>query len=129
MYLLRTYGVLLLVLIASATFAQETQLTPRRTVEERAMKQTEMLTRDLGIRDSLTRDTIYRIHLRYARSRDTLLTRAQAVECMNNLLAELKGVLSPSQYERLQAIPQRQGARAPHAETDTLSQTATPATP
>ena len=130
MYLLRTYGfVLLLLLIASAAMAQDMPATPRRTAEERAMKQTGMLVRDLGIRDSLTRDTIYRVHLRYTRSREKVTTRSEAIECMNRLLAELKGILTKSQYERLQAIPLRHGARAPHAGRDTVSQTATPPAP
>ena len=93
------------------------------------MKQTEMLVRDLDIHDSLLRDTIYRVHLRYARRRDQATTRMEAVECINRLLLELKGILSPSQYERLQSIPRRNGARGHRLETDSLAQDATQPTP
>lgn len=93
------------------------------------MKQTEMLVRDLNISDSLLRDTIYRVHLRYVRRRELAHTRMEAVECINRLLLELKGVLSPAQYERLQSIPRRNGARGHRLETDSLSRNATPTTP
>lgn len=109
--------------------AQEFQPVPRRTDEERAMKQTEMLVRELNICDSLQRDTLYRIHLRYARSHEEVGSRQEAVERMNRLLSELKGILTPQQFERLQAIPRQHGARAHRAEKDSLSQDATPATP
>lgn len=91
------------------------------------MKQTEMLIRDLNIQDSVLRDTIYRVHLRYARKRDQATNRTEVVESINNLLAELKDILTPAQYERLQTIPQRHGARVPQSETDNASPTATPA--
>ena len=51
--------------------------TPQRTPEEIARKQTEMLVRDLEIKDSLQIDTIYCIHLRYARLRQMSNTRAE----------------------------------------------------
>lgn len=111
---------ILLALFTSSSFAQDLQQHLRRTPEERAMKQTEMLVRDLSINDSLTRDTIYRVHLRYARSRERVQSRIEAIECMNRLFAELKCILTKSQYERLQAIPRRQGARTPQAGKDSL---------
>ncbi|MBQ7531053.1 MAG: hypothetical protein IJT12_05045 [Paludibacteraceae bacterium] len=126
---LRVHIFLLLALVASTLFAQESPVVLRRTAEERAMKQTEMLVRDLDIHDSLLRDTIYRVHLRYARRRDQATTRMEAVECINRLLLELKGILSPSQYERLQSIPRRNGARGHRLETDSLAQDATQPTP
>lgn len=93
------------------------------------MKHTEMLARELDIHDSLLRDTIYRIHLRYARSRNESSSRAEIVERMNRLLVELKGILSPQQFERLQALPHQQGARGHRAEKDSLDQGATPPRP
>ena len=90
------------------------------------MKQTEMLVRDLGIRDSLLQDTIYRVHLRYARQRDHAANRKEVVESINSLLAELKDILTPAQYERLQTMPQRHGARVPQSETDNASPATTP---
>ena len=126
-YCLRIVLVLCLAAVGVLVRAQES--VPRRTAEERAMKQTEMLVRDLDIRDSLLRDTIYRVHLRYAKSREQVSSRSEAVERMNRLLGELKGILSPQQFERLQAIPRQQGARAHRADKDSLDQEATPPQP
>lgn len=123
-YCLRIVLVLCLAAVGVLVRAQES--VPRRTAEERAMKQTEMLVRDLDIRDSLLRDTIYRVHLRYAKSREQVSSRSETIERMNRLLGELKGILSPQQFERLQAIPRQQGARAHRADKDSLDQEATP---
>ena len=120
---------LVLCLAAVGVLVRAQESVPRRTAEERAMKQTEMLVRDLDIRDSLLRDTIYRVHLRYAKSREQVSSRSEAVERMNRLLGELKGILSPQQFERLQAIPRQQGARAHRADKDSLDQEATPPQP
>ena len=87
------------------------------------MKQTEMLVRDLGIRDSLMRDTIYKVHLRYTRAREQVNTRAEVVDCLNRLLAELKGILSPADYERLQAIPLQRGSRGASVRPDSIPAT------
>lgn len=124
-----TVIVLLLALVRTVVYAQESGSMPRRTAEERAMKQTEMLVRDLEISDSVLRDTLYQVHLRYVRQREQVSNRQDALECINQLLAELKGILTPAQYERLQSIPRRQGARVHHSETDTLFQSATPPAP
>ena len=128
-YCLRIVLVLCLAAVGVLVRAQESGSVPRRTAEERAMKQTEMLVRDLDINDSLLRDTLYRIHLRYAKSREQVSNRAEAVERMNLLLGELKEILSPQQFERLQAIPRQQGARAHRADRDSLDQEPTPPQP
>lgn len=120
---------LFLALVGTMVYAQESCPVPRRTAEERATKQTEMLVRDLDIRDSLLRDTLYRVHLRYVRQREQVSSRQEALECINQLLAELKGILTPVQYERLQSIPRRQGARVHRSETDSLFQDATSPAP
>ncbi|MGN0236208.1 MAG: hypothetical protein ACI4BD_07880 [Paludibacteraceae bacterium] len=73
--------------------------TPQRTPEEVARKQTEVLVRDLGIKDSLQADTIYRIHLRYARLRQVSNTRAEHLERVQQMYQELKQVLTQEQYE------------------------------
>ena len=128
----RYFHIVIFVLLAYAgttAFAQDQSFVPRRTAEERAMKQTEMLARDLNISDSTVRDTLYRIHLRYAKSRVKPTSRMEAVERMNSLLSELKGVLTPKQFERLQSIPRQHGARAHRAEKDSLDQPTTPAKP
>ncbi|MDY4514802.1 MAG: hypothetical protein SPD96_07480 [Paludibacteraceae bacterium] len=74
--------------------------TPQRTPEEIARKQTEMLVRDLEIKDSLQIDTIYCIHLRYARLRQMSNTRAEHLARVQQMYAELKEVLTEEQYTR-----------------------------
>ena len=128
----RYFHIVVFALLAFAgvtAFAQEQSCVPRRTAEERAMKQTEMLARDLNISDSIVRDTLYRIHLRYAKSRVKPTSRTEAVERMNSLLSELKGVLTPKQFERLQSIPRQHGACAHRAEKDSLDLPSTPTQP
>lgn len=73
---------------------------PQRTPEEIARKQTEMLVRDLCIKDSLQIDTIYRIHLRYARLRQVSNTRAEHLERVQQMYGELRTVLTQEQYEQ-----------------------------
>ena len=73
---------------------------PRRTPEEVARKQTEMLIRDLEIKDSMQIDTIYRIHLRYARLRQVSNTRAEHLERVQQMYNELRQVLTTEQYEQ-----------------------------
>ena len=73
---------------------------PRRTAADIARKQTEMLVRELHITDSVMRDTLFRIHLKYAEKRNAEnCTRADAMECMLLIHEELKQILSPEQYE------------------------------
>lgn len=71
---------------------------PVRTPEEIASKQTEMLSRELGLSEE-QRDTIYQIHLKYARMREQSNTRQQAMERMNAMTSELLNVLTPKQRE------------------------------
>ena len=65
---MRNSILIILLLLASTAFAQEPpeEKLPPRTAEEEALKQTERLTRELDITDTLTRDTLYRLHLKYA---------------------------------------------------------------
>ena len=88
---------------------------PHRTPEEEASKQTIRLVRELGIRDSVRFDTIYRMHLKYARSRAQLkgITRAQSIERMQSFYADLKQILTSEEYERFMNHPVEQ-PRRPH---------------
>ncbi len=70
----------------------------RRTPEEMARKQTEMLVRDLGITDTLVRDTIYEVHLRFARMRHPNPTPEEVVQYRDSLSQALRGILTPGQY-------------------------------
>ena len=71
---------------------------PKRTNEDIARKQTEMLIRELNIQDSLVRDTLFRMHLKFARKRAQSNTRAEAMQYMQEANAELQQILTPEQY-------------------------------
>lgn len=96
--------------LLSAQDAQPQQ-RPQRTPEEEAMKQTMRLTRELGIKDSVRIDTIYRMHLKYARFRQKGLTRAENMERMNAIYKELKQLLTPEEFERFMNHPAEQPRR------------------
>ena len=76
-------------------YAQDSTL-PQRTPEEEAMKQTEMLQRELDLTEA-QHDTIYIIHLKYANLRRLSNTRQEALERMNKMTEEILGVLTPAQ--------------------------------
>ena len=80
--------------------SESSPCTPQRTPEEIARKHTEMLVRDLNIKDSLQIDTIYRIHLRYARLRQVSNTRSEHLERVQQMYNELRQVLTQEQYDR-----------------------------
>ncbi len=75
------------------------------------MKQTMRLFRELGIRDSVRFDTIYRMHLKYARFRQKGLTRAENMQRMINIQEELKQLLTPLEYEQFMNHPVEQPRR------------------
>lgn len=86
---------------------------PQRTPEEEALTQTMRLTRELGIRDSARIDTIYKMHLKYARFRQKGLSRAENMERMQAIYAELKLLLTPEEFEQFMNHPAEQ-PRRPH---------------
>ena len=86
---------------------------PQRTPEEEAIKQTTRLVRELDIRDSTRIDTIYRMHLKYARIRQRGLTRAQNMERMQSIYSELKVLLTEKEFDRFMNHPVEQ-PRRPH---------------
>ena len=87
--------------MAGSVSAQEpvSQSRPQRTPEEEALKQTTRLVRELGISDSVRIDTIYRMHLKYARFRQKGLTRAENMQRMQSIYDELKLLLTPEEFE------------------------------
>lgn len=111
-------------LLASSAWCQPPQQEqmPRRTVEEEAMKQTERLMRELEISDTVTRDTLYRLHLKYAILRRQGLTRAQHLQYMQAATDELSKILTPEQFDRFMnhqstthpRMPQAPTCRMPH---------------
>ena len=101
---------ILLVLRASAQPPESDR--PQRKPEEIAQKQTEMWVRELSICDSAKIDSIYRLHLKYARMRMLSNTRAEDLSRLQCLYAELQQILSKEQYERFMNH-QMQGPRRP----------------
>lgn len=75
-------------------------MPPQRTAEQIAEKQTERLVRELGITDSVQRDTLYRMHLKYVRLREKSNTRAEELERTQQRYDELKQILTKEQYEQ-----------------------------
>lgn len=100
-------SILFVALFAGGLMAQEPVIEsrPQRTPEEEALKQTTRLVRELGIKDSVRIDTIYRMHLKYARFRQKGLTRAENMERMNAIYTELKQLLTPEEFERFMNHP------------------------
>jgi len=86
---------------------------PQRTPDEEALKQTTRLVRELGIRDSMRFDTLYKMHLKYVRVRQRGLTRAQNMEHMQAIYSELKQLLTPDEFDRFMSHPVEQ-PRRPH---------------
>ena len=104
--------------------AQEQTVRPQRTPEEEASKQTERLVRELGIRDSVRIDTIYKMHLKYAQIRQKGLSRAENMERMQSIYNELKQLLTPDEFERFMNHPAEQPRRPRGA--NVVQQKATP---
>lgn len=106
----KLFSLVFLALLAGSMMAQEPVADQRlqRTPEEEALKQTTRLVRELDIHDSVRIDTIYRMHLKYARVRQKGLTRAQNMERMNAIYAELKHLLTPEEFERFMNHPAEQ---------------------
>ena len=98
-------------LFVGCLMAQEQNIRPQRTPEEEASKQTERLVRELGIRDSVRIDTIYRMHLKYAQIRQKGLTRGENMERMQSIYNELKHLLTPDEFERFMNHPAEQPRR------------------
>ena len=78
---------------------------PQRTPEEEALSQTRRLVRELDIKDSVRIDTIYKMHLRYARYRQKGLSRAENMERMQAIYNELRVLLTPEEFERFMNHP------------------------
>lgn len=84
---------------------------PQRTAEDIARKQTELLVRELGIHDSIVKDTLFRMHLKFARKRVISNTRAEAMQYIQEMNNELKNILTPEQYQQFM---NQQVNHAPH---------------
>lgn len=108
----KLFSILSVALIAGSMWAQEPAGDrPQRTPEEEASKHTTRLVRELGILDSARIDTLYRMHLKYARVRQQGLTRAQNMERMQAIYGELKQLLTPEEFNRFMNHPVEQPRR------------------
>lgn len=126
----KLFSIVCATLVAGCMWAQEpVRERPQRTPEEEAMKQTMRLQRELGIRDSVRIDTLYRMHLKYARIRQKGLTRAQEMERMNAIYGELKNLLTPSEFEQFMNHPAEQPRRPRGAQMLSPNNNMPPATP
>ena len=90
--------VLLLTVSSVVVMAQNDDFRPSRTPEEEALKQTEMLSRELSLSEQ-QRDTVYKIHLKYAIQRQISNTRAEGLARLNAMTQELLAVMTPEQRE------------------------------
>ena len=106
----KLFSILCTALLAGSLSAQEPaeQPRPQRTPQEEALKQTTRLVRELGITDSVRIDTIYKMHLKYARFRQKGLTRAQNMERMQAIYVELRLLLTPEEFEQFMNHPAEQ---------------------
>jgi hypothetical protein len=94
-------ALLLLLFLAIQVHGQDNAVTPQRTPEQEAVKQTEKLQQELNLSIEQVRQ-VYEINLRYARERQISNTRSEAIERMKNKSAEIQRILNPEQKEHLQ---------------------------
>jgi len=103
---------LFVALMSGSMMAQEPVMDrQQRTPEEEAQKQTTRLVRELGILDSTRIDTLYRMHLKYARFRQKGLTRAENMQRMQDIHTELQQLLTPEEFEAFMNHPAEQPRR------------------
>lgn len=118
--------ILFITLSAGLMMAQEpVSDRPQRTPEDEALKQTVRLVRELDIKDSVRFDTIYKMHLKYARVRQKGLTRAQEMERMQAIYGELKTLLTEKEFDQFMNHPAEQ-PRRPRGANRMLPVNATP---
>ena len=122
----RLFLFLFIALSAGLMMAQEpVSDRPQRTPEDEALKQTVRLVRELDIKDSVRFDTIYKMHLKYARVRQKGLTRAQEMERMQAIYGELKTLLTEKEFDQFMNHPAEQ-PRRPRGANRMLPVNATP---
>ena len=96
--MMRCFFIVSFIVVALLALAQNHH--PQRTATDIARKQTEILVRELEITDSVLRDTLFRMHLKYAEKRQSEnYTRADVLQCMLLMQEELKNILPAELYE------------------------------
>lgn len=73
---------------------------PQRLPEEEAAKHTEMMCRELNIRDTTQRRKIFAMYLEHAYQRQRSNTRMEQLQRMEDANEKLKTILDPEQYNR-----------------------------
>lgn len=91
--------------------AQEPNHPPKPSAESKALKQTEMIVRELNITDTAIYHQLFDMHLRYARKYEEGCTRAQWLEQVESMNQELQQILTKEQYE---AFMNKQVNEGPH---------------
>lgn len=95
--MIRYFYILSFLFVSLALLAQQNS-QPQRTAADIALKQTEMLVRELGITDSVLHDTLYLMHLKYAKLRELSNTRQEAIQRMQQMQDELKRIIGEELY-------------------------------
>ena len=110
--MMRCFFIVSFIVVALLALAQNHH--PQRTATDIARKQTEMLVRELEITDSVLRDTLFRMHLKYAEKRQSEnYTRADVLQCMLLMQEELKNILPAELYETFMNRQLNHEPRAP----------------
>lgn len=129
----RLFFIVFSAFMAGSVIAQEAvgsvDPRPQRTPEEEALKQTTRLVRELGIKDSVRIDTLYKMHLKYARFRQKGLSRGENMERMQAIYNELKQLLTAEEFERFMNHPAEQPRRPRGASGLKQTKQAPPTTP
>ena len=93
--------VLSIILFCSYALGQDDAL--QRTPADEAAKQTAMLERRLQLTEQQV-DTVYKIHLFYANRRREMSERLEHRQLFEQMIHELKGVLTPEQIKKLEQM-------------------------
>lgn len=110
---MRSMGYILVGIFLSTSLFAQKSMHPRRTDQDIAHKQTEMLVRELNITDSVLRDTLFRLHLKYVTMRHTSTSRQDIINRMLLIQDELKRILSPEQFNAFMSRQLDQKPRLP----------------
>lgn len=110
--------------VAGGAFAQmpPQECPQHRTPEEIARKQNAMLARELDLTDSIQLDTLYRMHLKFAKLRAISNTRAEDIERLQAMTQELKGILTAEQYQQFMNRQVDDRPRGPHSQAGSFPQ-------
>lgn len=101
MKLFRSISILFFVILSITQGFAQTSSTPTRTPEQEATIQTERMQQDLELSEEQVQ-RIYEINLQHARQRKIATSRSEALLRVKNKDTQLKQVLSPEQFERMQ---------------------------